>query len=173
MAEESLEKLRSRLTDDKSRLAQVMPVTWWHQAITRTNVKFSFVRFCGIHLQAISERPDSILRCHLTSVGNPIVEIRRSYDRLISTMWFPILIRQHLYIESGTRISFCTMTLNIIISKSLLYFPGANELSWRRSKYACQINSTLPRQPWSSSSPSPRWAPLWRGPVPPPYWSTP
>ena len=44
---------------------------------------------------------DSILRCHLTSIGNPIVEIRRSYDRLISTMGFPILVRRHLYIEWG------------------------------------------------------------------------
>ena len=45
--------------------------------------------------------PDSILRCHLTSIGKPIVEIRRSYDRLISTMGFPILVRWHLYIELG------------------------------------------------------------------------
>ena len=40
------------------------------------------------------------IKLHLTSVGNPIVEIRRSYDRLISTMGFPIRVRQHLYIES-------------------------------------------------------------------------
>ena len=33
------------------------------------------------------------------------MEIRRSYDRLISTMVFPILVRQHLYIESGPRSS--------------------------------------------------------------------
>ena len=46
---------------------------------------------------------DSITRCHLTSIGNPIVEIRRSYDRLISTMGFPILVRWHLVIESGPR----------------------------------------------------------------------
>ena len=45
--------------------------------------------------------PDSIYRWHLTSIGNPIVEIRRSYDRLISTMGFPMLVRRHLYIESG------------------------------------------------------------------------
>ena len=32
-----------------------------------------------------------------------IVEIRRSYDRLISTMGFLILVRRHLYIESGPR----------------------------------------------------------------------
>ena len=29
--------------------------------------------------------PDSIQTWHFTSIGNPIVEIRRSYDRLIST----------------------------------------------------------------------------------------
>ena len=46
---------------------------------------------------------DSIKIYHLTSIGNPIVEIRRSYDRLISTMGFPILVRWHLYIESGPR----------------------------------------------------------------------
>ena len=33
------------------------------------------------------------------------MEIRRSYDRLISTMGYPILVRWHLYIESGTRCS--------------------------------------------------------------------
>ena len=38
----------------------------------------------------------------LTSIGNPIVELRRSYDRLISTMGFPTLVRWHLYIESGS-----------------------------------------------------------------------
>ena len=31
------------------------------------------------------------------------MEIRRSYDRLISTMGFPLLVRWHLYIESGPR----------------------------------------------------------------------
>ena len=30
---------------------------------------------------------------HLTSIGNPIVEIRRIYDGLISTIGFPILVR--------------------------------------------------------------------------------
>ena len=39
--------------------------------------------------------------CHLTSKRNPIVEIRRSFDCLISTMGFTILVRWHLYIESG------------------------------------------------------------------------
>ena len=48
---------------------------------------------------------DSIKRCHRNSIGNPIVEIRWSYDRLISTIGFPILLRCHLYIESGPCIS--------------------------------------------------------------------
>ena len=34
------------------------------------------------------------------------MEIRRSCDRLISTMGFPILVRRHLYIESGPWQSF-------------------------------------------------------------------
>ena len=29
------------------------------------------------------------------------MEIRRSYDRLISTMELPILVRRHIYIELG------------------------------------------------------------------------
>ena len=29
------------------------------------------------------------------------MELRRSYDHLISTMGFPIMVRRHLYIESG------------------------------------------------------------------------
>ena len=37
---------------------------------------------------------------------NSIVEIRRSYDRLTSTVGFPILVR-HLYIESGPRALSC------------------------------------------------------------------
>ena len=46
--------------------------------------------------------PDSILRCRLSSIGNPILEIKPSYDRLISTMIFPILITRDLYIGSGS-----------------------------------------------------------------------
>ena len=45
--------------------------------------------------------PNSIQICHLTSIGNPNVDIRRSYYRLISTMGSPIPVRRHLYIESG------------------------------------------------------------------------
>ena len=48
-------------------------------------------------------------RCHLTSIGNLIVDIRQSYDRLISTMEFPILVRWHLYIGSGPWINIWTV----------------------------------------------------------------
>ena len=39
------------------------------------------------------------------------MEIRRSWDRLISTMGFPILVRLHLYIESGPWI-----TIGVIVN---------------------------------------------------------
>ena len=47
--------------------------------------------------------PDSI-KSRLIKMGNPILEIRRSQDRLISTIGFPLLVRRHLYIESGPRV---------------------------------------------------------------------
>ena len=56
---------------------------------------------------------ESIKRCHITSIGNPIVEIRWSYDRLISTMGFPILVTWHLYIESGPRAPCCYCDLTL------------------------------------------------------------
>ena len=67
---------------------------------------------------------DSIYRCLLTTVGNPIVEtrgpsvygdhvsqvwgytclkIRQSWDHLIFNMEIPILVRWHLYIETDPR----------------------------------------------------------------------
>ena len=63
---------------------------------------------CG-HAQIwkLHQGGNSILRCRLTSKGNPIVEILRSQDRLISTMGFPILVRWHLYIESGPSLLWC------------------------------------------------------------------
>ena len=63
-------------------------------------------------LDAYASRPVacSVQRWHLTSIGNPIVEIRRSYDRLISTMGFSTLIR-HFCIESGPRLLVPTMAV--------------------------------------------------------------
>ena len=39
----------------RSTLAHVMACAWWQQVITWTNLYFSLVRFCGIHLGAISQ----------------------------------------------------------------------------------------------------------------------
>ena len=72
-------------------------MTWWQQSPGhRQPWYWSF-------LPRKIQGADSIKRCHLTSIGNAIVEIRRSYDPLISTMGFPILVRCHLYIESRPR----------------------------------------------------------------------
>ena len=65
----------------------------------------------------------SIERCHLTSIGNPIMEITRSYDRLISPIGFPILVRWHHYIESGSMLSRHTFCVCIQI-QPLYFFCG-------------------------------------------------
>ena len=39
--------------------------------------------------------------CCLADVGVPIVERRRPYDRLLSTVGFPVLVGWHLYIVSS------------------------------------------------------------------------
>ena len=66
---------------------------------------------------------DVSIRWHLTSIGNPIVEIRQSYDRLIPTMGFPILVRRHLYIETGSR-SLVPLDLNFMLG-SYAFSPQA------------------------------------------------
>ena len=60
-------------------------------------------------------------------MGNLIVEIRRSYDRLISTMGFPILVRRHLYIESGPCCSWVLSMENSRTYYGMLFFI---EISW-------------------------------------------
>ena len=85
--------------------------------------------------------PDSISRWHLTSIGNPIVEIRRSYDRLISTMGFPILVRCHLYIESGPR---CWTCCNPLLNCGALVYwriPVPIRLSELKKKRTFRINN--------------------------------
>ena len=61
----------------------------------------------------------------LTVKGNLIVEIRRSWDRLISTMRFPLLISWHLCIESYLRMS--------LQYKKLFQNPFWNKLHLRKS----------------------------------------
>ena len=52
-------------------------------------------------LRLNKQGPESIWRWWFTSIGKPNLEIKRSYDRLVSTMGFPILVRWRLYIESA------------------------------------------------------------------------
>ena len=51
----------------------------------------------GANLGAVS-----IQRCRLTSIGIPMLKIRRSHDRLIFNMGIPILGKDGLYIETGS-----------------------------------------------------------------------
>ena len=59
--------------------------------------KLSNIEYVRFFIRALIRYKDAIF----TSIWNPIVEIRRSSDRLISTMGFPILVRWNLHIESA------------------------------------------------------------------------
>ena len=71
---------------------------------------------------------DSIWRWHLTSIGNPIVEIRRSYERLISTMGFPILVRWQLYIESGPWWHQVIWPKQLIMGQFIWFYPSLDNI---------------------------------------------
>ena len=51
-------------------------------------------------------RTSSILGCGLTSIGNDVMEMKQSWDQLISMIWFPVLIGWHHYIETSTGLYF-------------------------------------------------------------------
>ena len=91
--------------------------------------------------------PDSMRRCCLTSIGNPTVEIRRSYDRLISTMGFPILEKWHLYIESRPGRAFPTdpwMTWpEAIFPTTPIY-----EILWVLCVWRTRVSLNLPANDW-------------------------
>ena len=40
-----------------STLDQVVAYCWWHKTMTWTNVIFSLIKFCGIHMRALSQMP--------------------------------------------------------------------------------------------------------------------
>ena len=105
--------------------------------------------------QWYKRKPGPQFNIKITSIGNPIVEIRRSYDRLISTMGFPILVRQHLYIESlpwGVYLhlimniiafQLCTL-ISVIVILSLWFLSYgkshtsmARALLWKHAAYCC------------------------------------
>ena len=72
------------------------------------------------------------------------MEIRRSYDPLISTMGFPILIRLHLYIESGPRLLPLTDCMSSL-QKHLFTQPTDIVIPTSiMAKYICHFNATFP-----------------------------
>ena len=98
------------------------------------------------HLEIHKQQGTESIQIYLISIGNPIVEIRRSYDRLISTMGFHILVRWHLYTESGGKQTYQTSTC-ILLNKQ-----GKSE-----GFDSCDRPSNL-AQIWSKSS---IFCPLW------------
>ena len=69
-----------------------------------------------------------------TSIANPFAEIRRSYDRFISIMWFSMLVRWHLYICKG-RLPVVLVRVLVLFSRtfSRFWFCGSRKTgTWLR-----------------------------------------
>ena len=60
--------------------------------------------------------------CHLTDMGNFTVEIRWSYDSLISTMGFTILASWHIHIKQGPLLLQCPSSR----ARNPIVFPDSN-----------------------------------------------
>ena len=77
------------------------------------------------------------------------MEIRRSYDRLISTVGFPILVRWHIYIESGPWCLRLVLTYAVINverigqDNSFVAFPWQRWSEWSEAWYLPGILSTF------------------------------
>ena len=84
---------------ETSKFLHYVPTFYVDKSSTFNYIVDKVVTFC---------RDDPALRnwgwvniwCHLTTIGNPIMEIRWSYEQLISAIGFPKLVRWHLYIVS-------------------------------------------------------------------------
>ena len=72
---------------------------WWIKVGT-WYIAISHIKLYCALCMLIVLGADSISKFHITGIGNPIWEIRRSYDRLISTLGFSLLVRWHIYIEA-------------------------------------------------------------------------
>ena len=111
--------------------------------------------------------PESIWRWHLTNKGNTIVEIRWSYDRLISTMGFPILVRRHLYwfraIVSTLKQaweSWRFLEVSVILAPSV-----CDTQAWWGHR---EINKEFNRDPKNIQHSGTGWTRSHDGPTPPP-----
>ena len=78
-----------------------------------------------------------IIKCRLTSIRNPNAEKRRSYDRLISAMGFPILVRRHLYIWSGPRLFICICILLKLFQNHVSFRLSPSVVECTTYKYSC------------------------------------
>ena len=90
----------------------------------------------------------------LTSIGNPIMEIRRSYNRVISALGFTILERLHLYIESGPMTVMGLLLLDIIMIMSWFLFINFTCMHWWCFIFVVDTASLLSKclqTPWDIS----------------------
>ena len=117
---------------------QASPVVHWVTPL-------SCVSLPGVHLVdtslvcfTVNEYTTKISRYrHLTSIWNPILEIRRSYDRLISTLGFPLLVRWHLYIESGSCTFLPYYMCGSVLSLDATYVAQCSDLGNILSTFFC------------------------------------
>ena len=78
---------------------------------------------------------------NLTCIGNPIVEIRRSQDRLISTMRFPILVRQYTETVPGAHLTYdisLTILIQWMASKFNSWPAGHCKFLYIPRQHSCQ-----------------------------------
>ena len=86
------------------------------------------------------------------------MEIRWSYDHIISTMGFPILVRRHLYIESGPRFFGCTQCMTTAKQQTYLTIEchrniesgGLAVTLWRLSNNSTNMYQKLGEDAWRS-----------------------
>ena len=89
----------------------------WYVPLKRQGLHFDEIFLIDLHWKRShvdnSGRFRHILDAHaikiwgLTSIGNPIAEIRRKYDRLHSTVGFPILIKLHFLLNQAPCVHLC------------------------------------------------------------------
>ena len=79
------------------------------------------------------------------------MEIRRSYDRLISTMAFPILVRWHLYIESGSRRQTIIRTNDDLVHWTLEWRNNEHDGVPNHQHHDCLLNPFFRRRSKTTS----------------------
>ena len=72
-------------------------VAWWHQAITWTIADFSLVRFCGIHVEAISQLQANLL-FSVTILNTTLLKLLPHFTETNELMngWTMLLTQIHI-----------------------------------------------------------------------------